>query len=374
MRIGVPREIKPDETRVALTPAAVRELVRAGAEVIVETGAGIASYHSDDDFAAQGATIARDADAVWTQAELIVKVKEPQCEEISRLGPDHVLFAYLHLAADATLTDGLRASGATAIALETITDQRGYLPLLAPMSEIAGCLSTQYAMQHLLAHEGGRGKLAGGVPGVPAARVLIIGAGVVGEAAARIAVGLGCETTVADRDVTRLRKFASWPHGNVRTVISTELTIDEAVRSSDVVIGAVLAPGARAPHVIRAEHLRQLGEGAVVLDVSIDQGGCIETSRPTTHSDPTFIEDGVVHSCVANLPAGVPSTATSALVNATLPYLLKFVTAGVGPALAADPGAAAGLNIVAGEIVCEAVAHAHATTSLSLNRALPLAA
>lgn len=374
MRIGVPTEVKAGENRVALTPAAVRELVHAGAEVIVQAGAGNGSRLSDDEFATEGAILVPDPDALWAEAELIVKVKEPQPEEVSRLRPKHILFAYLHLAPNAELTRDLRASGATAIALETVTDRAGRLPLLAPMSEIAGRLSAQFAAQHLLAYEGGRGILAGGAPGVPAARVLVIGAGMVGESAARVAVGLGCETTVMDRDVARLRRLASSLDGRARTILATDLTIEEAVRNCDAVIGAVLAPGGLAPHVLRTEHLRLLGEAAVLVDVSIDQGGCFETSRATTHTAPTFVLDRVIHSCITNLPAAVPATSTAALVNATLPYLLKFATDGVRATLLADPGIAAGVNIAAGEIICPAVAAAYGEAPTPLKAALEAAA
>jgi alanine dehydrogenase len=359
MRIGVPAEIKPGEGRVALTPAGVRELVRAGAEVFVQSGAGRGSRFTDGQFAAEGARIVPDADAAWDEAELVIKVKEPQPEEVARLRPDHVLFAYLHLAPDPEQVRGIQNSGATAIAFETVTDTAGRLPLLAPMSEVAGRLSAQFAASHLLAHEGGRGVLAGGVPGVRPARLLVIGGGVVGTNAARIALGLGFDTVVVDRSIPRLRQLAEIFGERVRTVAASDHSIEEELRQADVVIGAVLAPGALAPHVVRREHLPLLGDGAVMIDVSIDQGGCIETSRPTTHYRPTFVVDGVVHNCVANMPGAVPSTSTRALVNATLPYALALATRGVDGALAADRGLADGLNIRAGEIVHPAVAAAH---------------
>jgi alanine dehydrogenase len=359
LRIGIPTEIKSGEGRVGLTPAGVRELSQAGAKVLVQAGAGIGSGFPDAAFASEGATLAPDADALWAEAELVVKVKEPQPDEVARLRPDQTLFAYLHLAPDLGLTRGLQASGATAIAFETVTDPAGQLPLLAPMSEVAGRLSAQFAAAHLLAHEGGRGVLAGGVPGVRPARTLVIGGGTVGENAARVALGLGFDTVVIDRSVPRLRQLSCMFDERVRTVAASDLAIEAELAQADVVIGAVLAPGALAPHVVRREHLALLGEGAVLVDVSIDQGGCFATSHATTHSEPTFVVDGVVHNCVANMPGAVPRTSTQSLMNATLPYLIAFQTRGIGAALAADPGLANGVNIADGQIVHPAVAAAH---------------
>lgn len=370
MRIGVPTEIKPGEGRIALTPAAVRELVRAGADVLVQEGAGRGSRFPDAAFTAEGATLVPDADALWAQSELVVKVKEPQPEEVARMRPEHVLFAYLHLAPDEALTRGIQASGATAIAFETVTDRNGRLPLLAPMSEVAGRLSAQFAAAHLLAHQGGRGILAGGVPGVRPAKALVIGGGTVGENAARVALGLGFDTVVIDSSVPRLRELAGLFDQRVRTVASNDLAIEAELRDADVVIGAVLAPGALAPHVVRREHLPLLGEGAVMVDVSIDQGGCFETSRPTTHFEPTFVVDGVVHNCVANMPGAVPTTSTQALVNATLPYVVNFAKHGVAAAIAADPGLANGLNVAGGDIVHAAVAAAHGETAVAFDPAV----
>ncbi len=367
MRIGVPTEIKPGEGRIAVTPAGVRELVGAGAEVLVQAGAGLGSRFPDAAYAAEGATLVADADALWAQAELVVKVKEPQPEEVARLRPDHVLFAYLHLAPDLALTRGIQESGATAIAFETVTDRTGRLPLLAPMSEVAGRLSAQFAAAHLLAHQGGRGVLAGGVPGVRPARAVVIGGGSVGENAARVALGLGFDTVVIDRSVPRLRELAGLFDQRVRTVAASDLAIETELADADVVIGAVLAPGALAPHVVRREHLALLGEGAVVVDVSIDQGGCFETSRPTTHYEPTFVVDGVVHNCVANMPGAVPSTSTQALMNATLPYVVEFATRGVAAAVGADAGLAAGVNVAGGKIVHAAVAAAHGETATAFD-------
>ncbi|HEX5923374.1 MAG TPA: alanine dehydrogenase [Baekduia sp.] len=370
MRIGVPTEIKPGEGRVALTPAGVRELVGAGAEILVQAGAGLGSRFPDAAYAAEGATLVADADALWAQAELVVKVKEPQPEEVARLRPDHVLFAYLHLAPDLALTRGIQESGATAIAFETVTDRTGRLPLLAPMSEVAGRLSAQFAAAHLLAHQGGRGVLAGGVPGVRPARAVVIGGGSVGENAARVALGLGFDTVVIDRSVPRLRELAGLFDQRVRTVAASDLAIETELADADVVIGAILAPGALAPHVVRREHLALLGEGAVVVDVSIDQGGCLETSRPTTHYEPTFVVDGVVHNCVANMPGAVPSTSTQALMNATLPYMVEFATRGVAAAIGADPGLADGVNVAGGQIVHPAVAAAHGETAVPFDAAV----
>jgi alanine dehydrogenase len=371
VRIGVPTEIKPGEGRVALTPGAVRELVREGADVLIQEGAGHGSHIPDAAFAAEGAALVPDADTLWYESELVVKVKEPQPFEVARLRPNQVLFAYLHLAPDAALTRGLQESGATAIAFETVTDARGRLPLLAPMSEVAGRLAAQFAAAHLLAHEGGRGILAGGVPGVRPARALIIGGGTVGENAARIALGLGFQTTIIDRNTMRLRELASLFDERARTVAASDLAVETELAEADVVIGAVLAPGALAPHVVRREHLALLGEGAVMVDVSIDQGGCFETSHPTTHADPTFTVDGIVHNCVANMPGAVPATSTRALVNATLPYTLTLAKRGVAAAIADDPGLAAGVNISGGRIIHPAVAAAHGERPARLEFATP---
>jgi alanine dehydrogenase len=370
MRIGVPTEIKPGEGRVAVTPAGVRELVAAGAEVLVQAGAGLGSRFADAAYAAEGATLVAGADALWAGSELVVKVKEPQPEEVARLRPGHVLFAYLHLAPDLALTRGIQESGATAIAFETVTDRGGRLPLLAPMSEVAGRLSAQFAAAHLLAHQGGRGVLAGGVPGVRPARAVVIGGGSVGENAARVALGLGFDTVVIDRSVPRLRELDGLFGQRVRTVAASDLAIETELAGADVLIGAILAPGALAPHVVRREHLALLGEGAVVVDVSIDQGGCLETSRPTTHHEPTFVVDGVVHNCVANMPGAVPSTSTQALMNATLPYVVDFARRGVAAAVGADPGLADGVNVAGGRIVHPAVAAAHGETAAPLDAAV----
>lgn len=373
MRIGIPTEIKSGEKRVGITPAGVRELVRGGHDVLVQAGAGAGASFADTDFTAEGATIAPDADAVWGEAELVVKVKEPQPEEIARLRSDHVLFCYLHLAPDREQTEGLLASGATAIAFETVTDAAGRLPLLAPMSEVAGRLAAQFGALHLTAHEGGRGLLPGGVPGVRPARAVVIGGGVVGENAARVALGLGFETVVLDRSIQRLRELDRDFGGSVRTVAASDHAVEEELSSADLVVGAVLAPGALAPHVVRREHLAVLGAGAVIIDVSIDQGGCVETSHATTHAEPTFVVEGVVHNCVANLPGAVPLTSTNALANAVLPYLTALAAQGPAALAAADPGFANGVNVAGGLIVHPAVATAHDATVASLEDALAAA-
>ena len=365
MRVGVPTETKSDEYRVALTPAGVRELTEHGHEVLVESGAGEGSAISDSDFAAQGARLVPDAASVFGDAELVLKVKEPQAEEVALLRPDHVLFTYLHLAASAELTRGLCESGAVCVAYETVEDTDGRLPLLAPMSEIAGKLSTQAGAFMLEKPFGGRGILLGGVPGVAAATVVIIGGGVVGMNAAFIAVGMEAEVFVFDKSIDRLRELDIALSGTVSTVYSSTLAVEEMLPRADLVIGAVLIHGARAPRVVRRAQLGLMKLGAVLVDVSIDQGGCFETSRPTTHSDPTFEVDGILHYCVANMPGAVPITATYALTNATLPYVLALAEHGVAGAVARDPGLHLGVNVAGGHVT-------HAAVAQSLD--LPLAA
>jgi alanine dehydrogenase len=352
--IGVPTEVKTDEYRVALTPAGVRELVARGHEVLVQAGAGLGSALTDDAYAEQGARI---VDDVWVDAELIVKVKEPQPLEVDRLRPEQTVFTYLHLAADPDLTRGLVASGATCIAYETVEDARGRLPLLAPMSEVAGKIATQAGAFMLEKPLGGRGLLLGGVPGVAAGTVLVIGGGVVGQAAAAIALGMGARTTILDRSIDRLRELDVAFGGRVSTVYASTLAVEELLPEADLVIGAVLVPGARAPKVVTRAQLSLMKRNAVLVDVSIDQGGCFETSRPTTHTDPTFEVDGVTHYCVANMPGAVPITSTFALTNATMPYVLRLADEGLA-ILDADPGFRAGLNVAAGEIAYGPVAEA----------------
>jgi len=356
MKVGVPTEIKTDEYRVALTPSGVRELVDRGHEVLVQRGAGEGSAITDAEYVAQGAQILPDAEAVFGAAGMIVKVKEPQPVEVARLRPDHLLFTYLHLAPDPSLTAGLVASGATCIAYETVEDARGRLPLLAPMSEIAGKIATQAGAFMLEKPLGGRGLLLGGVPGVAAGKVMVIGGGVVGQNAADVAIGMGAETYVYDRSIDRLRELLVILNGRCSTCFASTLEIEERLPDMDLVIGAVLVHGAKAPHVITREQLRLMKPNSVLVDVSIDQGGCFETSRPTTHSNPTYEVDGVTHYCVANMPGAVPITSTWALTNATMPYVVKLATEGVHGALAADPGFLAGLNICGGAVTHEPVA------------------
>ena len=349
MRVGVPTEIKPDEYRVALTPAGARELTDAGHEVVVQAGAGEGSAIADADYEAQGARIVADADAVFAEAELIVKVKEPQPVEVARLRPEHILFTYLHLAPDPELTRSLVASGATCIAYETVEDERGRLPLLAPMSEVAGKIATQAGAFMLEKPMGGRGILLGGVPGVGPATVVIIGAGVVGANAAYIAVGMEAEVFVLDRNIERLRELDIALSGRVSTVFSSTVAIEELLPRADLVIGAVLVAGARAPYVVTREQLKLLRRNAVMVDVSIDQGGCFETSRPTTHSDPTYEVDGITHYCVTNMPGAVPITSTYALTNATLPYVSRVADHG-------PDSVPSGVNVAGGRVTNRAVA------------------
>ncbi len=358
MRIGVPTEIKSDEYRVAITPAGVRELASRGHDVLVQAGAGEGSAMSDEHFRDQGARIVPDADAVFDGAELILKVKEPQPEEVARLRPEHTLFTYLHLAAEPELARGLMASGATCIAYETVEDAAGRLPLLAPMSEVAGKIATQAGAFMLEKPLGGRGILLGGVPGVAAATVLVIGGGVVGMNAAFIAIGMEADVFVFDRSIDRLRDLDVAFSGRASTVYSSTLAIEQMLGAADLVIGAVLIHGGRAPHVITREQLKLMKRHAVLVDVSIDQGGCFETSRPTTHSDPTYEVDGITHYCVTNMPGAVPITSTYALTNATLPYAIEVAERGVTEALAENAGLAKGLNVSDGEIRHPAVAEA----------------
>ena len=357
MRIGVPREIKADEYRVGLVPAAVRELVAGGHEVLVEAGAGAGSGFPDAAYAEAGATLAPDAAAVFAGADLIVKVKEPQPPEWERLTPRHILFTYLHLAPDPDQAKGLARSGCAAIAYETVTDSAGGLPLLAPMSEIAGRLSVLAAAQHLLRHNGGMGLLLPGAAGSPPARVTILGGGMVGTNAARMAVGLGAQVTVVERSVPRLRALDELFAGRIRTRQSSLEALETEILAADVVIGAVLAPGAAAPRLLKREHLSRMRPGSVIVDVAIDQGGCFETSRPTTHHAPTFVLDGGVHYCVANMLGAAPRTASEALGAATLPFVQKLAASGLD-SLAGDPHLARGLNVLGGEITHPAVAQA----------------
>jgi alanine dehydrogenase len=358
VKIGVAKEIKPDEYRVALTPAGARELLRLGHDVLVETGAGEGSAFTDAQYAAVGARIAP-VDDVWAGAELLLKVKEPLAEEYPRIREGQILFTYLHLAASKELTEALVASGATCIAYETVETASGGLPLLAPMSEIAGRLAAQAGAYFLEKPLGGRGLLLGGVAGVAPGRVLVIGGGIVGYNAAVIAIGLGANVTILERSLDRMRYLDEILSGRVSLVMSSTLQIEESIREADVVIGAVLIPGAKAPKLITRPMLGEMKEGAVLCDVAIDQGGCAETSRPTTHTDPVFVVDGVTHYCVANMPGAVPITSTKALTNATLPYVEAIAEHGLMEAVALDPGLAPGVNVLGGKITYEAVAEAH---------------
>jgi alanine dehydrogenase len=370
MKVGVPSEVKADEYRVALTPAGVRELADAGHQVFVQAGAGDGSSISDDDYAAQGATVLPDADAVFGEATLIVKVKEPQSTEVARLEPRHTLFTYLHLAADPELTRGLMESGATCIAYETVEDSRGRLPLLAPMSEVAGKIATQAGAFMLEKPLGGRGILLGGVPGVAAANVIVIGGGVVGMNAAFIALGMEATVYVYDRNIDRLRELDIAFGGRADTCFATTLSIEDRLPDADLVIGAVLVHGARAPHVITRAQLGLMKRHAVLVDVSIDQGGCFETSHPTTHSDPTYEVDGITHYCVANMPGAVPVTSTYALTNATMPFILHLASDGLHGAVAANPGLKLGVNVAGGEVTYAPVADAVGVTHVDVDTAL----
>jgi alanine dehydrogenase len=356
MKVGVPTEIKTDEYRVSLTPAGARELVEHGHEVIVQSGAGEGSTIPDSEYTAQGARIAPDAASVFEEAELVLGVKEPQPQEVAMLRSDHLLFTYLHLAPDPELTRGLADSGATCVAYETVVDERGRLPLLAPMSEVAGKIATQAGAFFLERPLGGRGVLLGGVPGVAAATVMIIGGGVVGQNAAFIAIGMEADVFVYDRNIDRLRELDITFGGRASTVYSSTLAVEEMLPRADLVIGAVLVHGARAPYVVKRNQLSLMKERAVLVDVSIDQGGCFETSRPTTHSDPVYEVDGVTHYCVANMPGAVPVTSTFALTNATLPYVLALADEGLVGALEKLPGLKPGVNVAAGKVTHPAVA------------------
>jgi alanine dehydrogenase len=357
VRVGVPTEIKTDEYRVALTPVGVRELADRGHDVLIEAGAGEGSSVQDSDYEAQGARIVPSAADVWAEADLVLKVKEPLIGEVEMLRAETTLFTYLHLAPAPELTRALCETGATCIAYETVEDQAGRLPLLAPMSEIAGKIATQAGAFMLEKPMGGRGILLGGVPGVAAARVMVIGGGAVGTNAAFIAIGMQADVYVYDTSINRLRELEIVFGGRASTVHSSTLSIEERLPDVDLVVGAVLVYGARAPHVIRREQLALMKPGAVLVDVAIDQGGCFETSKPTTHSDPTYEVDGIIHYCVANMPGAVPITSTLALTNATLPYLLELADRGPRGALERDPGFMQGLNVAGGRVVYEPVAH-----------------
>ena len=370
MKVGVVREIKADEHRVALTPAGARELVEHGHDVVVEAGAGVGSAFPDSAYATVGARIAP-VEEVWETVALLLKVKEPLPEEYPRLREGLVLFTYLHLAADEALTRALLASGATCLAYETVQTDDGRLPLLAPMSEVAGRLATQMGAWALEKAQGGCGILLGGVPGVPPARVLVLGGGIVGYNAALIAVGMQADVWVVDRSVERMRDLEMMLDGRITLAMSSRLQIEEALPDCDLVIGAVLIPGARAPKLVTRDMLARMKPGSVLVDVAIDQGGCFETSRPTTHSDPIYEVDGIVHYCVANMPGAVPITSTKSLTNVTLPYVEEIASRGVREAVAASRPLARGVNVVAGKLTYKAVADAHGLAYTPLEQALP---
>jgi alanine dehydrogenase len=356
MIVGSPKEIKIQESRVGLTPGSARELVHHGHQVVIETGAGLGVGYGDDAYRAAGAQVVADAAAVFAGAEMIVKVKEPQAEEVALLRPGQVLFTYLHLAADRRLTEGLIGSGAVCIAYETVTDDRGGLPLLSPMSEVAGRMSVQVGAHCLETEQGGAGVLLGGVPGVPAAKVLVLGGGVAGTNAARMAMGLEAQVTVIDNSMRRLKELDLQFGSKIQTLYATVENIEREVERADLVVGAVLAPGALAPKLVSRAMIVRMRPGSVVVDISIDQGGCFETSRPTTHDNPTYVVDGVVHYCVTNMPGAVAHTSAHALNNATLPFALALADLGWRDAVRRDPHLRAGLNVIDGGVVHPAVA------------------
>jgi len=368
--VGIPKEVKDNEYRVAATPEGVRELVRAGHHVAVQASAGDGSAIGDDQFAAAGAQILPDADAVFAAADMIVKVKEPQPQEYERFREGQVLFTYLHLAADERLTRFLVDRKVTSVAYETVQTPDGRLPLLAPMSEIAGRMAPQEGAAALERPKGGRGVLMGGASGVAPASVVVLGAGMAGANAAQIAAGMEAEVTVVDRNVDRLRDIDRVWHGRIQTVMSSTLAIERLVVGADMVVGAVLIPGARAPHLVSAETVGAMRPGAVLVDISIDQGGCFETSHVTTHSDPTYVVHGVVHYCVGNMPGAVPRTSTYALTNVTLPYVVAIADRGLEGAVRGDEALALGVNVYHGAITTEGVAAAHGFEALSLSSLL----
>ncbi len=369
MRISVPTEIKNNEYRVALTPAGVHDLVSGGHEVFVQRGAGLGSSITDDEFAEAGATLLDDAAEVWARAELLLKVKEPIASEYDYFRDDLVLFTYLHLAADRPLTERLMSDRVTAIAYETVQLPGGGLPLLAPMSEVAGRLAPSVGAATLMRSAGGRGMLMSGVPGTRPATVTVIGGGVAGANAAVIAAGLGADVTIFDTNVPRLRYLDDHFQGRVKTAASNPLDLDRAVIASDLVIGSVLIPGAKAPKLVTNDMVRRMRPGSVLVDIAVDQGGCFEDTRPTTHAEPTFPVHDTVFYCVANMPGAVPNTSTSALTNATMPYVRKIAALGWEHALAGDPALAAGLNVADGAVVNEGVAAAHSLPHVVWNAA-----
>jgi alanine dehydrogenase len=370
MRVGVPREVKNREYRVALTPAGVTELVRAGHTVLVERDAGVGSSIPDADYVAVGARIMPTADEVWAQADLLLKVKEPIEEEYGRLRADQTLFTYLHLAASKECTDALIGSGTTAIAYETVQTADGALPLLAPMSEVAGRMAPQVGAHSLERAHGGRGVLLGGVSGVYAAKVVVIGAGVSGMNAAALALGMQAEVVVLDRDIDKLRAADRIYQGHLQTVASNAYEVERAVLDADLVIGAVLVPGAKAPMLVSNDLVSRMKPGSVLVDIAVDQGGCFEDTRPTTHDDPTFRVHESVFYCVANMPGAVPNTSTHALTNVTLPYVMALANEGTAAAVRSNPALAHGVNVVAGQVVLPEVAEAHGMAAVALEEVL----
>ena len=371
MRVGIPKEIKDNEYRVAATPEGVRELVHAGHEVVVETSAGVGSAISDDAYGAAGAEVVSDVSAVFAQADLIVKVKEPQPFEYERFREDQALFTFLHLAADGRLTRFLSERKVRSVAYETVQTADGRLPLLAPMSEIAGRMAPHVGATYLERPHGGRGVLMGGAAGVAPAQVVVLGAGMAGGNAAQIAAGMEASVTIVDRDIDRLREIDRIWHGRIQTVASSSLAIERLVIGADLVIGAVLVPGAKAPRLVRAETVAEMHSGAVLVDISIDQGGCFETSHVTTHSDPTYVVDGVVHYCVGNMPGALPRTSTYALTNITTPYAVQIASLGLEDAMRADPALALGVNTYGGHVTNAGVAHAHGLPHVAIDELVP---
>jgi alanine dehydrogenase len=369
--VGIPKEVKDSEYRVAATPEGVRELTHAGHEVVVETGAGVGSALPDEDFENAGATIVPEADAVFAAADMIVKVKEPQPQEYDRFREDQVLFTYLHLAADKALTEFLMERKVASVAYETVQLPDGSLPLLAPMSEIAGRIAPHVGANYLEKPHGGRGVLIGGASGVEPARVVVLGGGMAGLNAAWIAAGMEAEVLVLDKNVDRLRYIDQIQRGRIRTIASSALAIERLVTDADLVIGAVLIPGAKAPHLVTREMVAEMRPGAVIVDISIDQGGCVETAHVTTHSDPVYIVDDVVHYCVGNMPGAVPRTSTYALTNVTTPYAIQIASLGVEDAMRQDAALALGVNVYRGAVTNEGVAEAHGLPHTPLDRLVP---
>ena len=370
MNIGIPKEVKTDEHRVSIPPAGIREFVKRGHKVFVELGAGAGSGFTDHEYAEAGARLLDSAAAVWRKAEMIIKVKEPQPNEYGYMRPDLILFTYLHLAADEALVDTMLYSGVTGIAYETVEDARGRLPLLEPMSEVAGRMAAQVVSHYLEKHAGGRGVLLGGVPGVAPAHVVILGAGTVGANAARIALGMGARVTLLDINLERLRYLEDVLSGKLTTLYSNYSNIASSIQTADALIGSVLIAGARAPMLVTRDMLPLMPRGSVIVDVAVDQGGCVETTRPTTHRDPTFVIDGVLHYGVANMPGAVPRTSSQALANATLPYALQIANMGAAAALQADPSLLKGLNTTAGLCTHRAVAETFGLDYVQAERAL----